>query len=306
MSVLSPVLKTDLPNLLHRGKVRDTYRVAADLLLMVATDRVSAFDVVMDDPIPQKGILLARMSAFSFRNVIGDIIPNHMIAMTDDVEGLSEVGMEYAVLNLPDALRPRTMLIREAERIEIECVVRGFLAGAGWAEYKADGTLNGERLQTGLRPADRLSHPVFTPSTKAEQGHDRPLTRTEAIDLVGSELHTQLEELSIEIYERARDHAQQQGLILVDTKFEFGFVDGKITLIDEVLTPDSSRFWDADQWQPGEFPPAYDKQFLREWLLERDWDREPPPPNIPKRVMRMTRQRYVSAYERFTGESFEY
>ena len=303
-STQKTVLTSALPGLVHRGKVRDTYRVADGVLMMIATDRISAFDVIMNDPVPQKGILLAQMSAFWFRNVIGDIVPNHMISMAEDADMVDEIGRNGALEHLPSHWNDRAMLIREANRIDMECVVRGYLAGAGWAEYEAHGTLNGAPLPKGLRPAEKLPEPLFTPSTKAEEGHDIPLTEAEAINLVGQDLHTQLKETSIAIYERARQHAADRGMILVDTKFEFGFVDGNLTLIDEVLTPDSSRFWDAEEWHPGKFPPAFDKQHLREWLMETDWNREPPPPKIPQDVMNMTRQRYISAFERLTGEAF--
>ena len=304
MNASATVLSTDLPGLVHRGKVRDTYRVADGVLMMIATDRISAFDVIMDDPVPQKGVLLAQMSAFWFRNVIGDIVENHMIAMADDAESVANLGRTSALAHLPSEWNDRAMLIREADRIDMECVVRGYLAGAGWAEYEAHGTLNGGALPKGLCPAEKLPEPMFTPSTKAEEGHDFPLTEDDAIDLVGADLHEQLKRVSIEIYGRARRHAAERGMILVDTKFEFGFIDGNLTLIDEVLTPDSSRFWDADDWQPGAFPPAYDKQHLREWLIESGWDREPPPPSVPSDVLEMTRQRYISAYERLTGSTF--
>ena len=304
MSASATVLSTDLPGLVHRGKVRDTYRVADGVLMMIATDRISAFDVIMEDPVPQKGVLLAQMSAFWFRNVIGDIVENHMIAMADDAESVANLGRTGALAHLPSEWNDRVMLIREADRIDMECVVRGYLAGAGWAEYEAHGTLNGAALPKGLHPAEQLPEPMFTPSTKAEEGHDLPLTEDDAIDLVGADLHEQLKRVSIEIYGRARQHASERGMILVDTKFEFGFVDGNLTIIDEVLTPDSSRFWDADDWQPGAFPPAYDKQHLREWLIECGWDREPPPPRVPNDVLEMTRQRYISAYERLTGSTF--
>ena len=301
LNVSATVLSTYLPGLVHRGKVRDTYRVSDGILMMIATDRISAFDVIMEDPVPQKGVLLAQMSAFWFRNVIGDIVDNHMIAIV----GESDLERSGAFTYLPPEWNDRTMLIREADRIDMECVVRGYLAGAGWAEYEAHGTLNGAEMPKGLRPAERLPEPMFTPSTKAEEGHDLPLTETEAIELVGAELYQQLKRVSIEIYERAHQHASDRGMILVDTKFEFGFVDGKLTLIDEVLTPDSSRFWDAEDWKPGAFPPAYDKQHLREWLMTTDWNREPPPPKVTADVMEMTRQRYISAYERLTGMAFE-
>ncbi len=304
MNVADAVFSTDLPDLVHRGKVRDTYRVTDDVLMMIATDRISVFDVIMDDPVPQKGVLLAQMSAFWFRNIIGDIVANHMIGMADDAAVADEIGRIGAVAHLPKEWEDRAMLIREAQRIDMECVVRGYLAGSGWAEYEAHGTLNGTKLRSEFRPAERLPEPMFTPSTKVEEGHDLPLTEFEAIKLAGEELHEQLKNVSIEIYERARQHAEDRGMILVDTKFEFGFVNGELTLIDEVLTPDSSRFWDSDEWQPGAFPPAYDKQHLREWLIDSGWNREPPPPDVPSEVLQMTRQRYISAYERLTGKIF--
>lgn len=298
-------MTTDLGGLVHRAKVRDTYRVSPGVLMMIATDRISAFDVVMDDPIPDKGVLLTQMSAFWFREVIGDVVSNHMIAMADDEFGMRDVALNGALAGLPDSWRSRTMIIREAERIDMECVVRGYLAGSGWSEYESEGTLNGARLAEGLRPAEKFDAPIFTPSTKPTEGHDVPLTEDEAIDLVGKDLHDRLRDVSISIYERARDHAADCGMILVDTKFEFGFVDGELTLIDEVLTPDSSRFWDVADWRPGSFPSAYDKQHLREWLMSINWDREPPPPRLPEEVVDMTRSRYVSAFERLTGRKFE-
>lgn len=305
MSSREPVLFTDLPGLVHRGKVRDTYRVADGVLMMIATDRISAFDVIMDDPVPNKGVLLAQMSAFWFRDVIDDIVDNHMIGMAGDESVCGPMGRDGAFAHLPDAWCDRAMIIHEADRIDMECVVRGYLAGSGWAEYEAHGTLNGAEMPSGLKPAERFPQPLFTPSTKPEEGHDLPLTEAEAIELVGEDLHERLKRVSIEIYERARQHAIERGMILVDTKFEFGFVNGKLTLIDEVLTPDSSRFWDIEDWEPGSFPPAYDKQHLREWLIESGWDREPPPPKVPNDVMEMTRQRYISAYERVTGLTFD-
>ncbi|MYA60668.1 MAG: adenylosuccinate lyase, partial [Chloroflexi bacterium] len=299
------VLSTNFPGLIHRGKVRDTYRVADGMMMMVATDRISAFDVIMDEPVPDKGVLLAQMSAFWFRDVIGDIVNNHMVGMAGDEDIPAEIAGAGALAHLPDEWNDRAMIIREAERIDMECVVRGYLAGSAWAEYETHGTVNGEVLPSGLRPAEMLPQPMFTPSTKAEEGHDIPLTETEAIELVGEELHERLKRISIAIFERASKHAAVLGMILVDTKFEFGFVDGELTLIDEVLTPDSSRFWDANDWKPGAFPPAYDKQHLREWLMETGWNREPPPPEVPDNVLRMTRQRYISVYERLTGTKFK-
>ncbi len=298
------VMTTELPELVHRGKVRDTYRIVPGMLLMIATDRISAFDVVMNEPIAQKGVLLAQMSSHWFRKVIGDIVPNHMIAMADDEAGMLEVPVEGALKHLPDAWRSRSMVIKEALRIDIECVVRGYLAGSGWAEYESNGTMNSATLPLGFRKAERFDEPVFTPSTKASEGHDEPLSETQAISLVGRELYSQLRDISIDLYLRARDHAAERGMILVDTKFEFGYVDEELTLIDEVLTPDSSRFWDANEWSPGTFPPPFDKQFLREWLMQIDWNRESPPPEVPPEVIDTTRERYISAFERLTDQEF--
>ena len=295
------VAYTDLPGLVHRGKVRDTYRIDDDLLLMVATDRISAFDVIMDDPIPGKGALLTRMSAFWFRNVIGDIVPNHMVCVMDDADAASQLPEAGALQHLPASWCDRSMVVKRAERVDMECVVRGYLAGAGWQEYADNGTLNGDALPTGLKPASKFSEPRFTPSSKAQSGHDIPLTRSEARELVGTELHRELEDVSIRLYERAAQHAERAGMILVDTKFEFGYVDGELTLIDEVLTPDSSRFWDASDWSPGEFPPAFDKQHLREWLTDAGWNREPPPPALPSHVIEATQRRYETAYARLAG-----
>ncbi|MCH7970681.1 MAG: phosphoribosylaminoimidazolesuccinocarboxamide synthase [Chloroflexi bacterium] len=195
------------------------------------------------------------------------------------------------------------MVIKRAERIDIECVVRNYIAGSAWAEYERSGTMNGMPMPAGMKAAERFSEPVFTPSTKAETGHDVALTPAEARDLVGTELHRTLEDRSIEIFQVAHDYAEKRGMILVDTKFEFGFVDGELTIIDEVLTPDSSRYWDTNDWAPGHFPPAFDKQYLRAWLLETDWNREPPPPVLPGEVVGKTQERYLESYRRLSGKS---
>ena len=303
MTVRPPTIThAALPSEPRRGKVRDMYDINDDLMLMVATDRISAYDVIMDSPIPGKGILLSQMSAFWFREVIADIVPNHMVCMGDEAEATARILFNGAATHLPYDWQARSMVVRRAERVDMECVVRGYLAGAGWQEYAERGTLNGAQITSGLLPASRLPEPVFTPSTKAKDGHDLPLTREEAQELVGQSLHQQLEEVSLRLYERAAEHASVAGMILVDTKFEFGFVDGELTLIDEVLTPDSSRFWETTAWFPGEFPPAFDKQHLREWLTDIGWNREPPPPQLPAYVIDATKGRYVAVYERLTGE----
>ena len=277
--------------LVHRGKVRETYRVDDRHLLLVATDRLSAFDVVFDQPIPDKGAVLTRLSAWWF-------------------EQLSPIGRSHFVSadpqQLPEAARApemaqRSMLVRRADRVDAECVVRGYLAGSGWAEYQRSGEVCGHALPSGLREADRLPEPIFTPSTKAEVGHDENISRGQLADLVGADLARKLEERSIALYVEGARRAEAVGLILADTKFEFGFIDGELAVIDEVLTPDSSRFWDADRYAPGSSPPSFDKQFVRDFVSASGWNKEPPAPTLPDEVIAGTRERYVAAYERLTG-----
>ncbi len=305
MTLTTAVYETALPDLLHRAKVRDTYDLGSGLLLMVATDRISAFDVVMPDPVHGKGIILTQMSRFWFE-LLKDITPNHMIGVVSDAEAIRNVPRTGALAELDkmsDGYKRRSMVIRRAERINMECVVRNYLAGSAWVEYQESGTMNGAKLPDGMREAERLPEPVFTPSTKAEHGHDESLSRSEGEELVGKELYATLESRSIEVFSAAHAHAESKGMILSDTKFEFGYIDGELTLIDEVLTPDSSRFWDIHDWKPGSTPPAYDKQYLRDWLLNQDWNRKPPAPSLPTEVVAQTQKRYLSAYERLTGNS---
>jgi phosphoribosylaminoimidazole-succinocarboxamide synthase len=281
----------DLP-LIHRGKVRETYEVDENRLLLVATDRLSAFDVVFDQPIPDKGRVLTRLSAWWFRE-LAPLGPTHFLA--DDPAELpaSATGPE---------LDGRVMLVRQAQRIDAECVVRGYLAGSGWAEYRRSGGVVGHRLPEGLREADRLPEPIFTPSTKAEVGHDENITREQLAGMVGAELAAELEDRSLALYRAAAERAARVGLILADTKFEFGWIDGRVALIDEVLTPDSSRFWDGDLYEPGTSPPSFDKQYVRDFVSASGWNKEPPAPALPDDVIAGTRERYVTAYERLTGE----
>ena len=300
--MIEAVFETDLPGLFHRGKVRDTYDLGDDQLLMIASDRISAFDVVMDQPVPGKGVILTRMSAFWFE-IIDHVMPNHVIASASDEVAMADVEKTGALIDLPPELARRSMVIKKADRLDIECVVRNYIAGSAWAEYEESGTMNGEPLPAGMKAADRFAEPVFTPSTKAVSGHDMPLTRHEAKDLVGVETHQLLEEKSLEVFQVAYDYAAERGMILVDTKFEFGYVDGELTIIDEVLTPDSSRYWDVNEWAPGNFPPAFDKQFLRAWLLDTDWNREPPPPKLPDEIVEQTQARYLESYWRLSGKS---
>jgi phosphoribosylaminoimidazole-succinocarboxamide synthase len=281
--------------LVHRGKVRETYEIDERHLLLVATDRLSAFDVVFDQPIPDKGAVLTRLSAWWFER-LAHLGPSHFL------------GAAPAIL--PDAARtpelaPRSMLVRRAERVDAECVVRGYLAGSGWAEYGSTGAVCGHPLPPGLREADRLPEPIFTPSTKAEVGHDENITRDELGRLVGADLAKQLEERSIALYAEGARRAEEVGLILADTKFEFGFIDGELAVIDEVLTPDSSRFWDAERYAPGSSPPSFDKQFVRDFVAASGWNKEPPAPNLPDDVIAGTRDRYVAAYERLTGTAWD-
>ncbi len=284
---------TGLP-LIHRGKVRETYEVDDRHLLLVATDRLSAFDVVFDQPIPDKGEVLTRLSTWWFTE-------------------LASLGRTHFVsadpADLPNGARTpelagRSMLVRRANRVDAECVVRGYLAGSGWAEYQRSGAVCGHALPPGLREADRLPEPIFTPSTKAEVGHDENITRDQLAELVGPGLAAQLEERSIALYQAGARRAEEVGLILADTKFEFGFIDGELALIDEVLTPDSSRFWDGDRYAPGSSPQSFDKQFVRDFVASSGWNKEPPAPTLPDEVITGTRDRYVAAYERITGTAW--
>jgi len=280
--------------LLHRGKVRETYAVGDDQLLLVATDRLSAFDVVFDQPIPDKGRLLTALSAYWFGRLEA-LGPTHFLSTAADALPAVARGPELA---------GRMTLARRARRIDAECVVRGYLAGSGWAEYRASGEVGGHRLPAGLREAEQLPEPIFTPSTKAEVGHDENITRQQLAEMVGAELARELEERSLALYRAGAERAAEVGLILADTKFEFGWIDGAVALIDEALTPDSSRFWDAAQYAPGASPASFDKQYVRDFVAASGWNREPPAPQLPAEVIDGTRERYVTAYERLTGGSW--
>ena len=281
--------------LVHRGKVRETYEVDDRHLLLVATDRLSAFDVVFDQGIPDKGAVLTRLSAWWFAE-LAHLGRSHFVS-ADPADLPEPVG--------DPEMAPRSMLVRHAERVDAECVVRGYLAGSGWAEYQRSGSVCGHALPAGLREADRLPAPIFTPSTKAEVGHDENISRVELARLVGVELAEELEERSIALYVEGARRAEAVGLILADTKFEFGHIDGELAVIDEVLTPDSSRFWDAAHYAPGSSPQSFDKQFVRDFVAASGWNKEPPAPTLPGEVIRGTRDRYVAAYERLTGRTWE-
>ncbi|TME35662.1 MAG: phosphoribosylaminoimidazolesuccinocarboxamide synthase [Chloroflexi bacterium] len=269
------------------------YVVDDERLLMVASDRVSAFDVVMNEPIPGKGTVLTALSAFWFR-LTGDVVRNHLISsdVADLPSGLGDAAR---------ALGERWLLVRRAERIDIECVVRGYLSGSAWAEYRRAGTVAGEPLPPGLAESTRFDRPLFTPAIKAESGHDENISRARLASIVGSERAQRLEALSLELYAAGASHAASRGLILADTKFEFGEVDGGLILIDELLTPDSSRYWPADRYQPGGPQPSFDKQFLRDFLESSGWNKEPPPPALPQAVIDGTAARYQEALRRLTS-----
>ena len=290
--VISQTNFTDI-HLFKRGKVRDVYEVDGKLLI-VATDRVSAFDVVMDDPIPEKGRILTAISVYWFRKM-EDVIPNHLIATR--VRDYPPQCSRYR-----DMLEGRSMLVHRAEPIPIECVVRGYLAGSGWQEYQQRGEVCGIRLPSGLVEAAPLPAPIFTPATKEEVGsHDINITFEEMKERVGGRLAKRLHDVSLQIYERAHRLAESKGIIIADTKMEFGLRDGELVLIDELLTPDSSRFWPASEYQPGGPQQSFDKQFLRDYLFTLDWDKNPPPPPLPPEIVTKTRERYMEALQQLTG-----
>ncbi len=294
------LLETDLslPGFYH-GKVRDTYDLGNQLLI-VATDRISAFDVVLPVGIPKKGRVLNQLSIFWFRHT-SDIVPNHFLEAVDDRHCLGSYLPEGSQFSCPSYLARRSMIVKKLKRVPIECVVRGYLAGSAWAEYQEAGTVFGARLPKGLKESQQLSHPLFTPTTKAETGHDLPLTRNEVKKMVGNQLADEIEEKSLAIYQFARDFALSRGIIIADTKFEFGMDEDRLTLIDELLTPDSSRLWDANLYQAGQSQPSYDKQPVRDWLVASGWNKEPPAPMLPPEVVEATTERYVKGYERLTG-----
>ncbi len=286
------------PRLLRSGKVRELYDAGPETLLMVASDRVSAFDVVFAEPIPEKGRVLTAMSAFWYEET-GDIVENSFIS-ADPSEIADAVG-DLAALG---GVAGRAMLVRRAEMLPLECIVRGYLAGQAFTEYEATGTVHGVPMPTGLKLADRLPEPIFGPSTKADVGHDVNIDLAAAAEIVGAATAAELSEACLALYRRASARAAESGLILADTKFEFGRIGGRLVLCDEVVTPDSSRLWPADAVVPGSTPPAFDKQPLRDWASGQDWDRSPPAPALPTEVIEATSARYIAAYEGVTGRSF--
>lgn len=287
--------ETDLSDIkFHsRGKVRDIYDLG-DSLLFIATDRLSAFDVVLPTAIPDKGRVLTRMSLFWF-DLFRDLVGNHVI--TDDVGQFPE-----SVRPFREQLEGRSLLVRRARVFPVECVVRGYLAGSGWKDYRQSGSVCGIRLAEGLKESDKLSEPIFTPSTKAATGHDENITEAQAADIVGSDVIRRLRELSIEIYQRAQVYAASRGIVICDTKFEFGLIDDEIRVVDELLTPDSSRFWPEAQYEPGRPQASFDKQFVRDYLEKIGWNKKPPGPELPREVVEATSAKYFEAYRMLTGQ----
>lgn len=299
-NLLEPVLlQTDFPDLkLHAsGKVRDVYQLDNETLLFVATDRISAFDYVLATGIPQKGRVLTQLSLFWF-DFLSDIVPNHMI--TADVDRYPVALRKYS-----DQLRGRSMLVQRAEMFPVECVVRGYISGSAWKEYKASGKVCGIELPTGLRESDAFPEPIFTPSTKAVTGHDENISFAKTCEMVGTEVASTLRDLTLRVYKKAAAYARQRGIIIADTKFEFGRTAQGVTLADEVLTPDSSRFWPADKYEPGRSQESYDKQYVRDYLEEIRWNKQPPAPALPAEVAQRTSEKYLDAYFQLTGRKLD-
>ncbi len=278
--------------LFRRGKVRDVYEAPSGDLVMVASDRLSAFDVVLPTPIPHKGRVLTQISNFWFART-KSVVPNHLVETVLD-------HFPEPFRSIPE-LRLRAVLVKRCDRVDIECVARGYVSGSAWSEYAKRGTIAGERIQPGLQESERLGDPIFTPATKAITGHDENISRAQLAAMVGGDLARKLEDVTIALYRSAHAYALGRGLILADTKFEFGFHDGVLTLIDEVLTPDSSRYWDAERYRPGSTPASFDKQYVRDFLNASGWDHEPPAPALPPEVVAGTSQRYLECYERVVG-----
>lgn len=287
---MKALMESPLPDLVYRGKVRDTHDLG-DEFLMVATDRISAFDVVMPNGIPDKGAVLSQISSFWFGKT-EHLVPNHFIDM----------GLSQSALGLSADMGRRSMVVKKAERIDVECIVRGYITGSAWSEYRKSGTVQGNPMQVGLVEGDKFPEPLFTPTTKAEVGHDENMSFDEVVSMTGADTAIQLKNTAIEIFNFAHDFARERGIILADTKMEFGFIDGQLSLIDELLTPDSSRFWDNEGYSPGISQPNFDKQFVRDYLDSVGWNHEPPAPALPDDIVVKTRVRYLEAYRRLTGE----
>jgi phosphoribosylaminoimidazole-succinocarboxamide synthase len=295
----SVLIRTDFPDLKLKasGKVRDVYEIDENQLLFIASDRISAFDYVLATGIPHKGRVLNQISLFWF-DFLADVVPNHLI--TADVDEYPASVRKYA-----DQLRGRSMLVRRAEIFPVECIARGYISGSGWKEYKATGTISGMALPAGLKESDALPEPIFTPSTKATSGHDENISFDQMCDIVGVETASHLRDLTLRVYKKAAAYARQRGIIIADTKFEFGRTAHGITLADEVLTPDSSRFWPADKYAPGRAQDSYDKQYVRDYLEQIHWNKQPPAPALPADVARRTSEKYLEAYSQLTGRKLD-
>jgi phosphoribosylaminoimidazole-succinocarboxamide synthase len=281
--------ESNLKNLVYRGKVRDTHDMGDDVLLMVSTDRVSAYDVVIPTPIPGKGAVLNQMAHFWFGKT-ENIVPNHLLNHQSD---------EYPPL--PSGIQRRSMYVKKADRIDVECVARGYITGSAFQEYQQTGTIANVMMPKNMVEGDKFPEPIFTPATKAEEGHDENISISEMSNIVGNDLTQQLKDITLKIYNYAHRFCLEKGIIIADTKLEFGIIDGQVTLIDELLTPDSSRFWDASLYSPGHSQPNFDKQFVRDWLNSQDWDREPPAPALPAEIVKKTQMRYEEAFSKITG-----
>ncbi|MFC1941756.1 phosphoribosylaminoimidazolesuccinocarboxamide synthase [Chloroflexota bacterium] len=295
----SVLVKTDLPlPVFIRGKVRDTYDLGNHLLI-IATDRISAFDAVLPCGIPAKGLVLNQLSVFWFRHT-ADLVPNHLMEPVDDVHCLDSYLPVNSRFSYPAYLSGRSMIVKKIKRIPVECVVRGYISGSAWAEYQKSGTVSGNPMPKGLKESQEFEQPIYTPTTKADTGHDEPITTNDIIKLIGLRIATEMEEKSLALYEYAREYARSRGIIIADTKFEFGIDGDQLMLIDEIFTPDSSRFWDKDLYEVGHSQASFDKQPVRDWLVDAGWNKEPPIPTLPGEVIEATSKRYVQAYEKLT------
>ncbi|MEE8419681.1 MAG: phosphoribosylaminoimidazolesuccinocarboxamide synthase [Dehalococcoidales bacterium] len=299
--MVETLLQTELPlPLFIQGKVRDTYQLG-DRLLIIATDRISVFDVILSEGIPSKGAVLNQLSAFWFEKTAA-IIPNHLVEVINNTASLDAYLPAGQRFLYPDYLSGRSMVVRKAERINIEWVVRGYISGSAWEEYSQSGTVSGMKMPPDLQESQELPEPLFTPTTKAESGHDEPMSMDEVIGIIGEARTAEMKEKSLAIYTRAREYARQRGLIIADTKMEFGLADGQLILIDELLTPDSSRFWGIESYKVGQSQPSFDKQPVRDWTAQTGWNKQPPAPELTAEVIEATARRYREAYEKLTGK----
>ena len=295
---MTVILQSTIANSTYRGKVRETYDLGDGRLLMVATDRISAFDFILPNGIPDKGAVLTQMSKFWFE-MTKEVVPNHYLRLAD---GSDADRLPFA---LPPELRGRSMIVKKGDRLDVECIVRGYLTGSAWAEYKETGRVCGVRMPAGMVESEQFPEPIFTPTTKADVGHDENMSADELVALIGAETANAIRLQTLALYSYAAEYARQRGIIIADTKFEFGIVDGEPIVIDEMLTPDSSRFWPADQYGTGRSQPSFDKQFVRDWLLQSGWNREPPTPTLPDDIVEKTADRYREAFTRLTGNELQ-